>query len=300
MRFSRSLSLVSALVLLLSHTCLSAGTPPRLPMARVFKGEEKFQRLVRQAVAENWRNLPIGERTARVGRALLGTPYTNYTLEIDDRIEAPSVNFLGMDCWTFYEISLGFARMIRWKSPPYNPADLLAMIEIERYRGGRCDGGYLSRMHFLEEVFHDNGRRGLSENPTRSLGGVPLQRNITEMTSAWKSYRYLRANPGLLKGMAKIQKEVSALPVHHIPRSRVAAIESKLQTGDIVAITCTWHGGYTSHVGMIVREGGKARFMHATSSRSQGRRVVLDGRISEYLARSKDRYGIIVYRPKDV
>src|SRR5690606_25246948 len=105
---------------------------------------------------ENWRALLIGERTAKVGMALLGTPYVNYTLEIDDHIEAPSANFEGMDCWTFYEISLAFARMIREKPVGATPQDLLRFIELERYRDGKCDGSYLSRMHFLEEVFADN------------------------------------------------------------------------------------------------------------------------------------------------
>lgn len=289
-----------ALVPLACATKPSSGSPLRLPLKTVFVGEGKFDRLVAQAARENWRALPIGERTARVGRALIGTPYVNFTLEIDDHIEAPSVNFDGMDCWTFYEISLAFARMIRSEAPPYQPTDLLADIELERYRDGRSTGGYLSRMHFLEEVFADNTRRGLSENPTRSLGGVPLRRNITEMTAAWKHYRYLRNNRSLLPEMATIQRQVSALPVYHIPKGSVRGIESKLRTGDIVAITSRDKSGYTSHVGMIVREGSRARFMHATASRDLGRKVILDVPISEYLTRSSDHYGIIVYRPKDV
>jgi len=273
---------------------------PRLPMSTVFKGQEKFDRLVAMAVAGNWRDLPLGERTARVGTALLGTPYVNYTLEIDDHIESPSVNFHGLDCWTFYEISLGFARMLRMKEGGYQPEDLLAMIELERYRDGRCTGGYLSRMHFLEEVFANNGARGLSINPTRQMGGVPLRRNITEMTSAWRSYRYLRNNTGLLPAMARIQEKVSALPVYHIPRDRVAAAEKFIQTGDIIAITSRDKSGYTSHVGMAVRKGDGVHLMHATSQRDLGRKVVLDTRISKYLYGSSDRYGIIVYRPLDL
>jgi hypothetical protein len=273
---------------------------PRLPFSTVFKGKEKFDHLVARAERENWRALPIGERTARVGAALAGTPYVNYTLEIDDRIESPSVNFHGLDCWTFYEVSLGFARMLRVKDSGYRPEDLLAMIELERYRDGRCTGSYLSRMHFLEEVFANNGERGLSTNPTKQMGGVRLSRNITEMTSAWRSYRYLRNNRALLPGMAKIQAQVSALPVYHIPASRVAAAEKFLQTGDIIAITSRDKSGYTSHVGMAVRKPDGVHFMHATSRRSAGRKVILDGRISSYLKRSRDHYGIIVYRPKDV
>jgi hypothetical protein len=286
-------SLVAALA------ALSSLQAAQLPLAVTFKGRTKFDRLVEKAQSENWRALPIGDRTARVGMALLATPYVNYTLEIDDHIEAPSVNFNGLDCWTFYEVSLAFARMIKAKPVGATPEDLLRYIELERYRGGRCTGNYLSRMHFLEEVFADNVRRGLAVNPTRALGGVPIHRNITEMTSAWRSYRYLRNNRSLLPQMAVIQERVSALPVYYIPRSKVASIEKALRTGDIVAIVSADRSGYTSHVGMIVQRPDGAHFMHATSSRSRGRRVVLDGRISQYLRRSSDHIGIVVYRPLD-
>ena len=272
----------------------------RLPMEVIFKGGEKFQRLVKQAQRENWAALPIGERTARVGKALLGTPYVNYTLEIHDHIESPSVNFQGLDCWTFYEVSVAFARMLRMNPGDYTPENLLSLVELERYRNGRCDGGYLSRMHFLEEVFADNETRGLSLNPTRDLGGEPLQREIREMTSAWKSYRYLRSNPALLPEMGRIQEKVSALPVHHIPKDQVASIEKYIHTGDIIAITCRDSSAYTSHVGIAVRKADGTHFMHATSRRDKGRKVVVDCRISEYLKRSDDHFGIILYRPLDL
>ena len=276
-------------------------SPQRLPMSTVFKGEEKFRRLVAMAERGNWRALPLGERTATVGRELIGTPYVNYTLEIDDHIEAPSVNLDGLDCWTFYEIALGFARMLRVKDGDYQPRDLLHMIEVERYRDGRCTGDYLSRMHFLEDVFHDNQRRGLARNPTRELGGVRITRQIREMSNAWKSYRYLRNNPELRTRMARIEDEVSALPVYHIPKSRVAGIERHLRTGDIIAITSTWHGSYTSHVGLAYRDNaGTLRFMHATSERDKGRQVILDRRLSEYLAERRHRAGIIVCRPLEI
>ena len=290
-------------LLLVGVNAQAASIPPfeqRLPMEVVFKGGEKFQRLVKQAQRENWAALPIGERTARVGKALLGTPYVNYTLEIHDRIESPSVNLQGLDCWTFYEISLAFARMLRLKPGDYTPEDLLALVELERYRNGRCDGGYLSRMHFLEEVFADNEARGLSVNPTRDLGGEPLQRQIREMTSAWKSYRYLRSNPALLPEMGRIQEKVSALPVHHIPKHQVASIEKYIHTGDIIAITCRDGSAYTSHVGIAVRKANGTHFMHATSRRDKGRKVVLDGRISDYLKRSDEHFGIVIYRPLEL
>jgi len=279
---------------------LPPSSPLRLPMSTVFKGERMFYKLVKKAERENWRALPLGRRTATVGLALRGTRYVNFTLEIDDHIESPSVNFHGLDCWTFYEVSLGFARMLRVKSSGYRPQDLLHMIELERYRQGHCTGGYLSRMHFLEEVFYDNTKRGLAINPTRSLGGVRVRRTIREMTIGWKSYRYLRNNRSLRRKMTRIEDQVSKLPVYYIPKSKVAAIERHIQTGDIIAITCADSSAYTSHVGMALRKGNTARFVHATSSRSKGRKVIVDKRISSYLKESRNHSGIIIYRPLDL
>ncbi len=271
-----------------------------LPMNTVFRGRATFDRLVARAERENWRALPIGERTVRVGLALAGTPYAGYTLEIDNRIEAPSVDFIGLDCWTFFETSLGFARMLHAKGPPYAPEDLLRMVELDRYRHGQCTGQYLSRIHFLEELFYDNEKRGLLTNITRHLDGAERMehRDIREMTVMWRHYRYLRNNPSLLPEMARIQEYVSDLPVYHIPKQRVPAIEGDLRDGDIIAITSRDTGGYTSHVGLAYRDpGGVLRFLHASSK--QGR-VLVDDRLSVYLASKHDDAGIVVARPADV
>lgn len=274
---------------------------PRLPLDTVFKGESKFQAIVAKAERQNWRRLPLGERTAMVARELVGTPYVNYTLEVDDRIESPVANLNAMDCWTFYENSLAIARMLRYKPGPYKPQDMLHMVEIERYRNGVCTGSYLSRMHHLEEVFYDNQRRGYGTNITPRLPGAErLRREIREMTVQWKSYRYLRSNPSLVTPMGKIEAQVSDLPVYHIPKSKVRAVENHLQNGDICAITTTWHSGYTSHVGLIIRMKNRAYFMHATSDRDKGRMCVIDRPITDYLNGSSKHAGIVICRPYDL
>ena len=109
----------------------------RLPFSTVFKGQDQFNRLVAKAKAGNWKTRPIGERTAAVGQALVGTRYKHFTLEIDNRIESPSVNFNGMDCWTFFEIALGFARMLNEPESNWTPERMLYYIEQDRYRGGK-------------------------------------------------------------------------------------------------------------------------------------------------------------------
>jgi hypothetical protein len=275
--------------------------PPRLPMSVVFQGESKFYAIVAKAERENWRNLPLGERTIRVAREMIGTPYVNYSLEVDDHIESPVANLKGMDCWTYYENALALARMLRYKPGPYKPTDMLQMVEIERYRNGVCTGSYLSRMHHLEEVFADNQRRGYATNITSRLpGAVRLQREIHEMTVQWKNYRYLRSNTSLIEPMGKIEEQVSRFPVYHVPKSKVRTAENFLQSGDICAITSNDSSGYTSHVGMIVRLNNRAYFTHATSDHDKGRMVIIDRPISDYVNERASHAGIIICRPNDV
>src|SRR5260370_5428373 len=219
-----------------------------LPLRIVFRGEPTFEMLVTKAEHDGWRSRPLGERMVLVGKALLGTPYRSFPLEIDDRIEAPSVDLLAMDCWTFYEIALGFSRMLELKSSGYTPRDLLAMIEMDRYRGGHCNGLYTSRLHFLEDWIYDNERRGLVKNLSVSLGGVPMRgRYLNEMSRYWRSSRYLRHNPNLVPAIRNMEETVASRMVYHIPRERVAAIETKIRSGDIICITGRGPEVFTVH-----------------------------------------------------
>jgi len=275
------------------------GAESRLPFGTVFKGRDQFDRLVRNATEENWKSLPIGERTAAVGRALVGTRYKSYTLEIDNRIEAPSANFNGMDCWTFFEIALGFARMLDEPTENWTPERLLHYIELDRYRGGQCTGEYLSRLHYLEDWLADNDRRGLVEDLTRNLGGVSVPHSAREMTVAWRHYRYLAANRSLLGPLRQMEARVSSRPLYQIPKSRVASIEGKLRSGDIIGIVSRDGRQLfsTSHVGLALRVAdGSLHFMHASSPRNYGR-VVVDSTLSSYLNRYSSDSGILVARP---
>jgi N-acetylmuramoyl-L-alanine amidase-like len=281
---------------LLSSIAFASGS--RLPFGTVFKGQDQFNRLVAKAKAGNWKGLPIGERTAAVGQALVGTRYKHFTLEIDNRIESPSANFQGMDCWTFFEIALGFARMLNEPESNWTPERLLHYIELDRYRGGECTGDYLSRLHYLEDWLYDNNRRGLVEDLTRELGGRSVPHSAREMSSGWRHYRYLAANRSLLGPLARMEANVSSRPLYQIPKSQVAKIEPKLRSGDIIGIISYDGGRYsTAHVGLALRTSdGVLHFMHASSPSNYGR-VVVDSQLSKYLYRYRSDSGILVARP---
>jgi len=270
-----------------------------LPESVVFVGKDRFNRLVDRGVAENWAALPIGERTARVGKALLGTPYVNYTLELDTRIETPCVNMKGMDCWTFFEIALGTARALKVYGRPTSQ-QMLRMIELDRYRGGKCDGTFVSRLHHLEDWLQDNQRRGLVKDITPTLPGArKIRREMSYMGgSGSRFFRQLRADPSMIPTMRRIEDQLSAQGIWYVPKASVPAAEKYLKDGDIICIVTTWHGSYTSHVGLAVRDSkGVLRFMHA--SRNE-REVIIDSRLSTYLNRYDKHAGIMVARPNDV
>jgi hypothetical protein len=289
---------VTAFIFLIFVVAATRTAVASLPFSTVFRGQDKFERLANEARANNWAALPIGERTAAIGRAMVGTPYRAYTLEIDNRIEAPSVNLNGLDCWTFFEISLAFARMIEEPRENWSPERLLHYVEVDRYRDGRCTGDYLSRLHYLEDWLADNDRRGLVDDLTRRLGGVSVPHAATEMTRGWKHYRYLASNRALLGPLGRMEARVSSRPLYQIPKSRVASIESQLRTGDIIGIISRDGRLFgTSHVGLAYRTAdGVLHFMHASSPRNYGK-VVIDSQLSSYLYRYGTHTGILVARP---
>jgi hypothetical protein len=295
MALMRSWKLIVPLILICS-TAIAVET--RLPFKTVFKGQDQFNRLVSLAKSNDWKSLSIGERTAVVGQALTGTRYKSYTLEIDNRIESPSVNFNGVDCWTFFETSLAFARMLNEPEENWTPENFLHYIEVDRYRGGVCTGEYLSRLHYLEDWLYDNDKRGLVEDLTAKLGGKSVPHAAREMTVAWRHYRYLASNKSLLGPLARMEADVSRRPLYQIPKNRVAKIESKLQSGDIIGIVS--HDGRlysTSHVGLALRPpDGVLHFLHASAPHNYGK-VVVDSRLSDYLKKYRADSGIMVARP---
>jgi hypothetical protein len=99
--------------------------------------------------------------------------------------------------------------------------------------------------------------------------------------------------------IAKMEAGVRERGYFHIPKAKVAAIEPKIASGDIICISSRSSSSTydTSHVGLAYRDrDGVLRFMHASAPRNYGQ-VVIDARLSDYLNKFSSHAGIMVVRP---
>jgi hypothetical protein len=95
-----------------------------------------------------------------------------------------------------------------------------------------------------------------------------------------------------------MEETVASRPIYHIPRERVASIEPKIRSGDIICITGRGPEGFTEHVGIAYRDGlGVVHFMHASKDEHQ---VMIDVALHQYIYRYHKFAGIMVVRPLDV
>jgi hypothetical protein len=260
-----------------------------------FVGDSKLHDIA-ESFPRSFANRPIGERMAFISDQFLGTPYVGWTLEQSITRESCFVTLEGLDCVTFFETTLGIARAVR--VGPVTPASVLDEVTRTRYRGGHCDGTYLSRLHYTSDWMYDNDLKGTVRVITKSLPGAErFNKSIDFMSTNAKVYRQLAALPDLLKPLKEIEAAISRRQTYFVSMANVTKAEVKLRTGDIIGITTSAPGMDCSHTGIIRMEKGVPHFMHASSTQ---KRVVLDSRLSEYLARHPKATGIMVARPLEV
>jgi len=253
----------------------------------------RVERLEAAARDSSWLRLPLGSLMARLGRELLGTPYVGGTLE-GDGPEVCRLRLDGLDCVTFFETVLNLARNLKLGISGYER--LRDSIVRTRYRAGRLDG-YTSRLHYTTEWILDNVSKGIVTDISQQLGGRPVQMKLDFMSTHPQYYPALRDNASAVQRIAEIEQRLQSKTMHVIPREKIAAIESDLRDGDIVAIMTSKKGLDYAHTGIVVREGRRARLMHASSTKKQ---VILDGYLADVVARVDTWTGISVARPNEV
>jgi hypothetical protein len=268
----------------------------REPDPQVFAGQETFERLLMLSRERAWSALPIGQRIGAIGMALRQTPYVVATLELYDDQEVCSVNFRGLDCVTFFETTLAFARMLGRSA--HTPEALLAEIAFTRYRRGQLVD-YASRLHYLSDWFFDNQDKRVVRLITAKLpGAIRFAKRVSFMSTHPEAYRQLKANAALVGQIARIEAEINAREMYYLPKAKVAAAQALVMTGDIVGVTTTIEGLDCAHAGLCYKNnGGIPRLLHGSTTRNA---VVLDKDLATYLASVSTHSGIIVARPLEV
>lgn len=242
----------------------------------------------------------FGDVVAAIGEQFVGTTYTPQTLEVPG-VERLVINLEELDCVTFIENTLALARMAR-ATPNADLGDRQRFVQAFeqelmslRYRGGVIDG-YPSRLHYFSEWISDNQKRGLVEDVTGSLGGIPDSSAIDFMSTHPDAYRQLADETNLAR-IRDIETELSGVRRFYIPADEISDRVGEIMNGDLIAATSTVDGLDVAHTGIALWRGGELRLLHAPLV---GSAVELSEEpLADRIQRISGQDGIMVARPVD-
>jgi hypothetical protein len=243
------------------------------------------------AVDENLQTKPIGEVIVEVGKSFIGTDYVSHTLEVDGD-EHLVINLTGLDCNTFLEYVLVFARNIKQGKTTFD--DYKNELMLIRYRDGNIDQ-YPSRLHYFTDWIYDNEKKGVVKDVTKAIGGELLKLDLSFMSAHPQYYKHLKENPEFIPIIKKQEEEISKRDYYFIPQEKIAEMENEIEDGDLLAFTSTVKGLDVNHVGIAVRlDDGRVHVLHAPNV---GYKVqISDLPLAEYVMKIERDSGVIVVR----
>ncbi|MBE2218942.1 MAG: DUF1460 domain-containing protein [Ignavibacteria bacterium] len=251
--------------------------------------KKKFKLLV----DEGTKSMSIGDAVVEVGKSFLDTDYVAGTLD-KSMSEGLVVNLTGLDCVTFVENCLTFARCVKLGKTSFD--DYKAELKRIRYRDGVLDG-YSSRLHYFCDWITDNENKGIVKNITADIGGVEYNKKIDFMSTHTKSYKQLSSSSEL-DGVKAAEEAINSRYYYYIPTNKISASYDLMQSGDIIATTTSIGGLDVTHTGYVYKEGGGTYFMHASS---KSKKVIISPEeLQDYVASDSKKTGIMVARPLDV
>ncbi len=240
----------------------------------------------------NEKDSPISVLMVKVGTYFMETPYVAHTLEVEQEKEELVVNLRELDCTTFAENCLAISRTI--KSGKHTFEKFTDELRKIRYRKGKIEG-YPSRLHYFSDWIFENDRKKLIQSVSEEIANIPFQKEINFMSTHPESYVQLKNNPGIVKTISLLEKEISEREMYYIPKEKIGPFKNELMDGDIIGITTNIEGLDIVHVGIIIRKSGKVHLLHASSD--ENKVVVSQKTFEKYLVESKFANGIMVARP---
>ncbi len=233
---------------------------------------------------------PPGDVMIEIGKQFLGKPYKASTLE-EPGEEHLVVNLRNFDCVTFVESVLALSLCVTCDRLSYDA--FTTELQTIRYRNGII-GGYSSRLHYFSDWMYDNQKKGIIENITAELGAVPYKKNLNFMTTYRAAHSQL-ADDSLFSVFKTLEDSLRKRLLSFIPKQHIVNIQSKIENGDIIAITTNREGLDISHVGIAVKMNDSSlHYMHAPDIK--GAVKISELPLAEMLAGHSDQTGIMVLR----
>ena len=247
----------------------------------------KFNLAVEKSISEK----PINEVITEIGKSFLKTEYVANTLEKEGD-EQLVINLTGLDCTTFLETSLTFARCIKKDKTSFE--DYQNELTYIRYRDGKLDK-YPSRLHYFSDWIYNNQQKGIVKDITKEIGGKEIKFNLNFMSENPKYYKQLQENPEFIPVIRNQEKEINSRQYYYIPEDDIEKLESKIQSGDLIALTTSDKGLDIGHVGIAIKmDDGRIHFLHAPLAGSKVQ--ITETPLSDYAKKIKKHTGIIVLR----
>ncbi len=110
-----------------------------------------------------------------------------------------------------------------------------------------------------------------------------------------KYYKQLKENSEFIPVIIKQENDINSRDYFYIPEDGIEKVESKIQTGDLIALTTSDKGLDIGHVGIAIKmKNGRIHFLHAPLAGSKVQ--ITETPLSDYAKKIKKHTGIIVLR----
>lgn len=219
----------------------------------------------------------------------LGIPYVGGLLEVP-KSESLVVTLEGSDCVLFVEYSLALTLTTLQNSISFD--DLSQHVALLRYQRGVVDG-YASRLHYFSDWLYTNQQKELISVLHQTDNTLPRLDPVQFMSANRSAYRQLSESDSLFTLIRNREDYLKNRPLRYIPQERIPEFEKSFQTGDILSFVSTINGLDIAHTALIVREGDRVGFYHASTTGQ----VIKDPKtVYQYTRDRRNVNGIIVAR----
>ncbi|MCR9013703.1 DUF1460 domain-containing protein [Aquiflexum gelatinilyticum] len=253
------------------------------------ESRERLESILLELSGKDLSKKSLNDLNIVIGLRFLETAYVEKTLEIpgDEKLV---INLTGLDCTTFLESVVTLTRLAAQNS--FSIGSYEKELEFLRYREG-TNKGYPSRFHYFSDWIYENEQKGILKDITKEIGGRVYENNPSFMSSNPKFYPQL-ANPDFVRQLQITEELISRRQYHFIPKDEIHLHETKIHSGDLIAITTSMTNLDIVHVGFAIERQGRIHLLHASSGSMKVE--VSEKPLSDYLEGNQSQSGIMVCR----